>query len=320
MNDLLIAHNNVEDVVEHMEISEAADLILRDAGGTEHVVPDAFVMRADGMRECTMQLPMFLMPGVHVMVRTPAASVTVRSAAVSAQEQQRLALGPPRMLWPEGSLYRECLYPCNLGNMELLGRFWIPKSTSVVRRTLLSSLSAYFTTAKLRDVLLPLIDQKHPQHLSLRVITWCVTNYAKAFGMCNPGKDGSIVNIEIDYERQLTRYGCRNFAPFRRDPAARIFFELDGVAYETTTAQLNFTRWAELRDVLDYTRRNLAAITQNQDESMRANQARKTLERASGAKASRRELSKKRESRCFMFDAASLNMTLEIRFDPEVVD
>jgi hypothetical protein len=91
--------------------------------------------------------------------------------------------------------------------------------------------------------------------VSLRVLDWLVTNYAKKYNITYfvTGKDGLpvIFNVFIEYKSQLKAYSKRFFDPFcRRD---RILFTAkDGFQLWTTCGQLNFFRWAITNGVVKY--------------------------------------------------------------------
>lgn len=85
--------------------------------------------------------------------------------------------------------------------------------------------------------------------MSLRVLDWLVTNYAKKHNIVYVREtEGAshAFNVFLEYKSQLSAYSKRLFDPFCR--RARITF--GGV--ETTCGQLNFFRWALTYGVLDY--------------------------------------------------------------------
>ena len=83
-------------------------------------------------------------------------------------------------------------------------------------------------------------------HLSLRLIDWFVTNYAKKYNVAYISKTQKHVIVYLSYKSHLKAYSKKMFDPFCR--WKRINFH----DFETTVGQLNFFEWAISDDVLDY--------------------------------------------------------------------
>jgi hypothetical protein len=82
--------------------------------------------------------------------------------------------------------------------------------------------------------------------LSLRLIDWFVTNYAKKFNTTFLAKSGKHVIVYLSYKSHLKAYSKKMFDPFCR--AKRIKFQ----GFDTTVGQLNFFEWAINDDILSY--------------------------------------------------------------------
>jgi hypothetical protein len=82
--------------------------------------------------------------------------------------------------------------------------------------------------------------------LSLRLIDWFVTNYAKKFNTSFLTKSGKHVIVYLSYKSHLKAYSKKMFDPFCR--SKRIKF----MNFDTTVGQLNFFEWAITDDILDY--------------------------------------------------------------------
>jgi hypothetical protein len=82
--------------------------------------------------------------------------------------------------------------------------------------------------------------------LSLRLIDWFVTNYAKKYNVGYNTKSGSYIVVYLSYKSHLKAYSKRMFDPFCR--WKRIKFH----DFETTVGQLNFFEWAIADEILDY--------------------------------------------------------------------
>ena len=117
------------------------------------------------------------------------------------------------------------------------GPFWFEKSATryvngekthfgITRRErqLLNEIvkSGFFTTERLRDVVVPLNDEtsKTPR---LRAFDWAVTNFSKGRPALHI-VDGAIVDPNLDYQNELRKHHRLLFDPFRR--GTHLFFEL----------------------------------------------------------------------------------------------
>jgi hypothetical protein len=86
--------------------------------------------------------------------------------------------------------------------------------------------------------------------LSLRLIDWFVTNYAKKYNVAYLSKTQKHVIVYLSYKSHLKAYSKKMFDPFCR--WKRIKFQ----DFETTVGQLNFFEWAISDDVLDFLEKN----------------------------------------------------------------
>lgn len=129
-------------------------------------------------------------------------------------------------------------------------------------------------------------ETKQPKHISLRILDWLVTNYAKKNNIvCStPGAD--TFNMFLEYKSQLKAYSKRFFDPFCRRERLE-FADADGKVFETTVGQLNFFRWALLNGVVEFGTRHNAQIENDMLQSIRHRGA-----APASAKRKRRELSK----------------------------
>jgi len=86
--------------------------------------------------------------------------------------------------------------------------------------------------------------------ISLRLIDWFVTNYAKRhnIGYIFGGQE---FMVYMSYKSQLKAYSKKLFDPFCR--RERIMFSLPGTEqFVTTVGKLNFFRWAIEKNVIEY--------------------------------------------------------------------
>jgi hypothetical protein len=116
-------------------------------------------------------------------------------------------------------------------------------------------------------------------NLSLRLIDWFVTNYAKKFNISYMTKANKHVIVYLSYKSHLKAYSKKMFDPFCRWKRIK-FHDMD-----TTVGQLNFFEWALTDEVLDYLEQNRETV--HADMETRLHEA-KDVE---GPKKKRHELS-----------------------------
>lgn len=94
--------------------------------------------------------------------------------------------------------------------------------------------------------------------LSLRLIDWFVTNYAKKHHVSYL-LNGQEFVVQLNYKSQLKAFSKKLFDPFCR--RERILFQCGNhEPFETTVGQLNFFRWAFEKEILPQIRKNAAEI------------------------------------------------------------
>jgi hypothetical protein len=130
---------------------------------------------------------------------------------------------------------------------------------------IVSWLQDFFTNPGQLEAILPILRGK--SSISLRLIDWFVTNYAKKNNISYILNQRQFL-VYFHYKRELKAYSKRLFDPFCR--RERIIFQARGYEpFETTVGQLNFFRWALEKDILVYIKDNLEAIEKDMNASMR---------------------------------------------------
>ena len=101
--------------------------------------------------------------------------------------------------------------------------------------------------------------------ISLRIVDWFVTNYAKKYytvyelpDQRNP-KESQRFKVYNDYKLKLKAYSKRRFDPFCRWERISIPYN-DEKIMETTIGQLNFFKWAIENRIIDYIEKNYDTI------------------------------------------------------------
>jgi hypothetical protein len=147
---------------------------------------------------------------------------------------------------------------------------------------IVSSLQRFYATREDKDNVLKLLEGT--SEISLRLIDWFVTNYAKQHNISYI-LSGQEFLVYTNYKSQLKAYSKKLFDPFCR--RERIMFQIPGYPlFQTTVGKLNFFRWALEKGVLDYIKMNLPKIEAAMNQSARELQRqRKALSASSGASA-----------------------------------
>jgi hypothetical protein len=103
--------------------------------------------------------------------------------------------------------------------------------------------------------------------ISLRVIDWFVTNYAKTHSTAYM-LNGQEFLVYRDYKSQLKAYSKKLFDPFCR--RERIYFQVPNhAAFLTTVAKLNFFRWAIEKDILTHIKQHQESIEKEMNLAMK---------------------------------------------------
>lgn len=91
--------------------------------------------------------------------------------------------------------------------------------------------------------------------ISLRIVDWFVTNYAKQKFTVYNLNSGNRFKVYNDYKLKLRAYSKKRFDPFCRWDRIVIPYK-NGKSIQTTLGQLNFFKWALENEVIKYIRTN----------------------------------------------------------------
>ena len=123
---------------------------------------------------------------------------------------------------------------------------------------LLNNLLEFYKKNDNMDKMLGIINGK--SEISLRIIDWFATNYAKkhytVYQLEGTDKRFKVYN---DYKLKLKAYSKRRFDPFCRWERITIPYK-DGSCIQTTIGQLNFFKWALENNVITYINQNFKNI------------------------------------------------------------
>lgn len=124
------------------------------------------------------------------------------------------------------------------------------------RELLIFSLQRFYSTRTDLEKLIPIL--KGDGDISLRLIDWFVTNYAKKHHVSYLLSEQEFV-VYLNYKSQLKAFSKKLFDPFCR--RERIMFQCGTYeSFETTVGQLNFFRWAFEKNILEYIREHFNEI------------------------------------------------------------
>ena len=106
--------------------------------------------------------------------------------------------------------------------------------------------------------------------ISLRIVDWFVTNFAKEYftqyEVTNPTTGNkSRVKVYNDYKLKLKAYSKKRFDPFCRWDRITIPY-IDDTSIQTTIGQLNFFKWALETDVIKFIKENFKLIERDMNE------------------------------------------------------
>tara|TARA_A100001015_G_C14735675_1_gene611649 strand:- start:293 stop:769 length:477 start_codon:yes stop_codon:yes gene_type:complete len=99
--------------------------------------------------------------------------------------------------------------------------------------------------------------------ISLRIVDWFTTNYAKKYYTVYSlnNKNNERFKVYVDYKLNLKAYSKKRFDPFCRWERITIPFDKNNDKYiQTTLGQLNFFKWALENKVIEYIEENYTEI------------------------------------------------------------
>ena len=131
---------------------------------------------------------------------------------------------------------------------------------STQNQLLLTKLLEFYEGTNYLDKMLDVINGQ--SRISLRIIDWFSTNYAKKyFTVYDIKKNDDTIRFKVyaDYKRRLDGYSKRRFDPFCRWERISIPYK-ENTSVQTTIGQLNFFKWTIENNVIDYIERNFKHI------------------------------------------------------------
>jgi hypothetical protein len=169
------------------------------------------------------------------------------------------------------------------------GNYYLGNNVTGKQNLLMTSLTNFFNKNNI-DSILSILDGK--SKISLRIIDWFVTNYAKKNNIIyyipsdslDGKKKSAKKNIKVysdvskynynqfivylNYKSQLKAYSKKQFDPFCRRDRIHFYYNKENPIV-TTVGQLNFFRWALENRVIDYIYNNLKLIEDDMNLNIR---------------------------------------------------
>jgi hypothetical protein len=127
----------------------------------------------------------------------------------------------------------------------------------------MSNLTDFYKNQDHLGKMMQIINGESP--ISLRIVDWFVTNYAKKYYTVYDLKTGDRFKVYNDYKLKLKAYAKRRFDPFCRWERITIPYDQDKLM-ETTIGQLNFFKWAIEHEILGYIDANYEDIERDMNE------------------------------------------------------
>jgi hypothetical protein len=127
---------------------------------------------------------------------------------------------------------------------------------------LLNNLMNYYKETDKIEQMLRIINGE--AHISLRIVDWFTTNYAKKHYtvynlLAEDGLPAKRFKVYLDYKLRLRSYSKARFDPFCRWERITIPYK-ENKSIQTTLGQLNFFKWAFENQVIAYIESNYADI------------------------------------------------------------
>lgn len=178
------------------------------------------------------------------------------------------------------------------------------------RQVLLDRLINYFSTNDFAalDKVLPIINRE--DEVSLRLVDWFVTNYAKKTLTTYLNHSGRRFVVHNEYKLRLRSYKKRQFDPFCRWDRIEIPYR-DNSVVTTTVGQLNFFKWALENKVIEFIRENQNAIETDMNTRNSTARAKPSLSSSASSDKTRRKRQELTSSRVKGLSKQPVHVTME---------
>ena len=156
---------------------------------------------------------------------------------------------------------------------------------------LLNNLMEFYKDEKYLTKMLQIVTGE--SKISLRIIDWFSTNYAKKYYTLYTIKDGENIKrfkVYFDYKLKLKAYSKNRFDPFCRWDRICVPYK-NGTCIETTIGQLNFFKWALENKIVEYIEENYETIEKDMNNRNSTSKRKESISDNSKTRKKREELS-----------------------------
>ena len=153
---------------------------------------------------------------------------------------------------------------------------------------LLKNLMSFYDKDNNLDRMLGIINGESP--ISLRIVDWFATNYAKQRFTVYTLTSGRRIKVYNDYKLKLRAYSKKRFDPFCRWDRITIPYK-ENKCIQTTIGQLNFFKWALENEVVKYIEENYGDIEKDMNSRNSTSKRRSGGSAATKTRKRREELS-----------------------------
>jgi hypothetical protein len=130
--------------------------------------------------------------------------------------------------------------------------------------------------------------------ISLRIVDWFSTNYAKKNFTVYETKNNKRFKVYEDYKLRLKAYSKKRFDPFCRWDRIKVPYKAHGnekYYIETTIGQLNFFHWALDNKIIDYINDHYDEIESDMNNNNSISKSKKCKHDGQNSRKKREELS-----------------------------
>jgi len=164
----------------------------------------------------------------------------------------------------------------------------------------MNSLNEFYKDGKYISKIKPILDQK--AEVSLRILDWFITNYAKKYRVIINGN----FDVYQNYKLMLRSFSKRQFDPFCRKNKIVFYYQnwedstdknvskgvelksssqmTDEACLETSCGQLCFFRWCFQNGIIDYVENHLEEIENDMKQSLKTDRKETPQERKQNEK------------------------------------
>ena len=141
------------------------------------------------------------------------------------------------------------------------------------------------------------------KHISLRVIDWFVTNYAKTRDVSYL-LNNQVVHVYSAYLQYRRNFKRILLDPFRRNCKKEdvVYYVHDSKVYTSTCAQLNFFTFLAMYNILPFVRAHLSSIESDQSACLKHAATRRKTASANGQEFKRQKLSEDMTPTCSVIE------------------